>query len=201
MKQLFSYLFIISILFLSCDRTKKTVASENIIDSLTLNSHRIVNPITTTLNPTAKNALAIWEEYQNVDEFLLTYYNISVSEALGTAQELSDLVQLMKDTIRVENLKKQNVIARFNVLHNETLRLSDMADIPSISDDEVVAEVTQILEIYAAVNDKINTIYNAEDLQNSLEVDTETPIEIKEESTDVIIPKAPKTKQVKAEKQ
>jgi hypothetical protein len=178
MKQLYPYLFIITIILFSCNRTKSTIASEEVIDSLSLNSYRIENPITTVLTPSAKRGLATWKEYQDVDEFLLTYYNISVSEALGKAEELSNLVKLMKDTIRVENLEKQNVIARFNVLYNETLRLADMATIPSISDEEVAEEVTQILNIYAAVNDKINIIYKAEDLQNALEVDTETPIEI-----------------------
>ena len=82
----------------------------------------------------------------------------------------------MKDSIRVDALKKTNVKARFNVLHNETLRLVDMASIPSISDEEVDQEVTQILEIYSAVNAKINTVYKAKELQNALEIDTETPI-------------------------
>lgn len=179
-------------LFFSCTQTKRTSATEEVIDSITLNSYRIINPVKTTLIPSAKIALNSWKEYQDVDEFLLGFYNISVTEALSKASELSNLVALMKDSIRVENLNKFNVIARFNVLHNETLRLSDMANISSISDDEVADEVKEILEIYAAVNDKINTIYKAQDIQNSLEVDTEKPIEIeeeKDEESEIILPK------------
>jgi len=84
----------------------------------------------------------------------------------------------MIDTIRVEKLKETNVIVRFNVLHNETLRLADMATIPSISKDEVKEEVKKIIDLYSAVNSKINTIYKAEDIQNALEIDTEVPVDI-----------------------
>jgi len=59
--------------------------------------------------------------------------------------------------------------------------LVDMESIPSITDEEVVKEVGQILEIYSAVNAKINTIYRAKELQNSLEIDTETPVELEED--------------------
>jgi hypothetical protein len=145
-------------------------------------SDRIVNRIGETLIPSAKRALETWNEYNDVDDFIIKYYNISIMEALLNAQELSDLVKLMRDTIRVENLDKLNVIARFNVLHNETLRLADMANIPSIKDEEVNEEVTRILEVFSAVNSKINTIYKASALQNSLEVDTEVPVEIEEKS-------------------
>ncbi|WP_457618374.1 hypothetical protein, partial [Lutibacter sp.] len=88
----------------------------------------------------------------------------------------------MKDSIRIEKLKQPSVIARLNVLENEALRLADMATIHSISNEEVKNEVEKIVEIYSAVNSKINTIYKVAAIQKSLEVDTETPIEVKEKS-------------------
>jgi len=181
MKTIYPFLFLILLLTFSCTGNRRTEANENTIDSLGLQSKRITNTISETLTPTAKEDLSEWEEYNNVDDFILSYYNITIPEALNNSEELANLVQLMKDSIRVENLQKANVIARFNVLHSETLRLADMATIPSISDEEVENEVTQILELYSAVNAKINTIYKAQDIQNSLEVDTETPIEIPED--------------------
>jgi len=176
MKIIYPFLFLIVLLSLSCTRTNKTQANENLIDSLALNSKRITNTLGETLIPAAKKELSLWKEYHDVDEFIITYYNISISEALNNSKELESLVRFMKDSIRVDALKKTNVKARFNVLHNETLRLVDMASIPSISDEEVDQEVTQILEIYSAVNAKINTVYKAKELQNALEIDTETPI-------------------------
>ena len=180
MKYLFPFLFLILLISYSCD-SKKTNANESKNDSIALNSKRITNSITETLTPSAKKDFENWEEYQDVDEFITAYYSISISEALMGAENLAGLVKLMKDTIRVPAIDKLNVIARFNVLHNETLRLADMANIPSISDEEVSEEVSQILDVYASVNSKINTIYKAQDLQEALEVDTEEPIDLDEE--------------------
>lgn len=178
MKYLYSLLLIILFLSFSCTRTKTTQEVSKNTDSLKISSDRIVSTIGETLIPKAKKAVSEWKEYRDVDEFMIKYYNISSSEALNYAEELSGLVQLMKDSIRVEKLKGLNVRARFNVLHNETLRLADMATIPSISSEEVREEVVKIVEVYSAVNSKINTIYKAEELQNSLEIDTEIPIEM-----------------------
>jgi len=156
-------------------------------DTINVSSDRIVNTIGETLIPKAKTALEDWKEYNNVDEFVLKFYNISILEALTNAHELSDLIKAMRDTIRVEKLDQLNVIARLNVLHNETLRLADMANIPSIKDEEVKEEVSKILEVFSAVNSKINTIYRAEDLQNLLDDDIEVPDSIKEKSKIPII--------------
>ena len=181
MKYLYSLLLIILFLSFSCNRNKTTQKVSENTDSLSVHPKRIVSTIGEILIPEAKKAVSEWREYNDVDEFMLKYYNISNMEALDYAKELSELVKLMKDTIRVEKLKQQNIIARFNVLHNETLRLEDMATIPSISKEEVKEEVLKIVEVYSAVNAKINTIYKAEAFQNSLEIDTEVPDKLIEE--------------------
>ena len=182
MRHIYPVLLIIILLTFSCKDERKVVEVSENIDSLVVDSDRIVNNISETLIPNAKRALNHWKEYRDVDSFMLKYYNVSNLEALNNAKELSDLVQIMKDSIRVDKLKEKNVVARFNVLHNETLRLSDMANIPSISKDEVKEEVKKIIELYSAVNSKINTIYKAEDIQNALDVDTEVPIEIEKQN-------------------
>jgi len=182
MKYIFSFLLVILFLNISCNRNKEVQKESENRDTLNSSTDRIVNSIGETLIPDAKKAMDTWAEYNNVDEFVIKYYNISIMEALINAEELSELVKLMRDTIRIEKLDKLNVIARFNVLHNETLRLADMANIPAIKDEEVKEEVTKILELYSAVNSKINTVYRASALQNSLEVDTEIPVEIKKKT-------------------
>jgi hypothetical protein len=182
MKYLYPFLFLFLLIVFSCN-SKKTEANQSVIDSLAVNSNRITNTISETLIPSAKKDFNSWQEYNDVDELLISYYNISVSEALSKSEELAGLVKLMKDSIRVEAVDELNVIARFNVLHNETLRLADMATISSITEEEVSEEVSQIISVFASVNAKINTIYKARDLQEALEVDTETPIEIDDESS------------------
>lgn len=183
MKYIYPFLLIILLLSFSCNRDKKMQDVSEKSDSLKFDANRIENRISETLIPEAKSEMDAWKEYQDVDELLLKYYSITNLEALSSAKELSELVKLMKDSLRVEKLQKPNIIARINVLHNETLRLADMATIPSISKEEVKEEVSNIVLIYSAMNSKINTIYQAETIQNELEVDTETPIEIKETTT------------------
>ncbi len=179
MKYLYSFLLFILLLNFSCKRTVPMEEVADSEDSLEV-SDRISYQLGETLVPRAKEDISKWKEYENVDEFILKFYNVSSAEALSNAQELADLVKLMKDSIRVEKLKDLSVIARFNVLHNETLRLADMATISSIKKNEVKEEVGKILELYTALNSKINTIYKAEDVQNSLEIDTEVPVTIEE---------------------
>jgi hypothetical protein len=187
MRYCYSFLILILLLNFSCNKSKTTKEVSEKLDTINVSSDRIVNTIGETLIPNAKSALEDWKEYNNVDEFVLKYYNISILEALTNAQELSDLVKAMRDTIRVDKLDQLNVIARFNVLHNETLRLADMANIPSIKDEEVKEEVTKILEVFSAVNSKINTIYKAEDIQNSLEDDTVMPDSTEEKTKTPVI--------------
>ncbi|SNR55394.1 hypothetical protein SAMN06265371_105103 [Lutibacter agarilyticus] len=184
MKYLYPFLFLILLIGFSCN-SKRTEANQSVIDSLAVNSNRITNTISETLIPAAKKDFEHWQEYNDVDALLISYYNISVSEALSKSEELADLVKLMKDSVRVEAIDKLNVIARFNVLHNEALRLADMATISSITDEEVIDEVGQIIAVFASVNAKINTIYKAIELQNALEVDTEKPIQIEEENSTI----------------
>jgi len=180
MKSIYPFLLIILLLNFSCNRNKETALVSEKADSLKIDVNRIENKIGETLIPEAKTAMDNWKEYRDVDELILKYYSITNLEALSNAQELAELVKRLKDSLRVEKLQKANIIARINVLHNETLRLADMANIPSISKAEVKDEVSNIVSIYSAINSKINTIYQAETLQNALEVDTETPIELKE---------------------
>ena len=177
MRYLYSFLLIILFFSFSCDKTKKLEEVTEVADTLVVeDAERIINNTSETLIPEAKRNLKDWKEYQKLDQFMLKYYNVSNLEALNNANELSGLVKNMIDTIRVEKLTALNVVARFNVLHNETLRLSDMATIRSISKEEVKEEVKKIIDLYSAVNSKINTIYEAEDLQSSLDIDTEAPI-------------------------
>jgi hypothetical protein len=176
MKYLFYLLVIILVGTISCSKNKIKTQVISKQDSLKILNTRIEVPLGEILIPSAKKIVTNWREYNDVDDFITQFYNISTSEALSNAKELSDLVILMKDSIRVKDLKIPSVIARINVLENETLRLADMSTISSIKDTEVKEEVTSILTVYSALNSKINTLYKASAIQKALEVDTEKPV-------------------------
>lgn len=180
MKQLFCIFSVFLLLLTSCNNEVKVVKAPQENDTL-VDSKRIINTVNVTLISSAKKEIDNWQEYQNLDEFLIRYYNISHFEALDNANELSDLVSTLKDSLKIDKLNKKNVVARINVLKNGALRLADMSTIPTITNNEIEIEVNKIVELFDALNSKINTIYKAEELQKSLEIDTEIPIEIKEE--------------------
>ena len=175
--------FVFGILLFSCGKKVKLENTQSQQDSLVTASKKIVIPVKVNLIPAAKKATANWKEFNDVADFIKQFYNINHFEALNNAKELSELVTLMKDSVRVEKLKELSVRARLNVLENETLRLLDITEIPSISETEVAEEVATIIELHSALISKINTIYKVEALQKALEVDTETPIEIEKEDT------------------
>lgn len=180
MKQLYSIFGVFLLLLASCNNTQKINKTIDVKDSIE-DSNRIINTVNVTLISSAKKDLDDWQEYTNLDDFFIKYYNISHYEALENAKELSGLVKSLKDSLRIDKLNKKNVVARINVLENEALRLADMATIPSITNNEVKIEVDKIVELYDALNSKINTIYKTEELQKSLEIDTEIPIEVEVE--------------------
>ena len=127
MRYLYSFLLIILFFSFSCNKTKKLEEVTEVADTLVVeDTDRIINNTSETLIPEAKRNLKDWKEYQKLDQFMLKYYNVSNLEALNNAEELSGLVKNMIDTIRVEKLTALNVVARFNVLHNEIIMLSEI---------------------------------------------------------------------------
>ncbi len=159
--------FVLSITILSCNKTISKKKQEILRDSLISNTSKMNHPIA-NLNSKAKTLVADWDEYQNMDELLKQYQNISANLALLNAKELSVLARQLKDSIRIEKLKIPSVKIRLNVLHNETLRLADMETIPSITESEVYEENNNIINAYSALNLKINNIVNQENLNEEV---------------------------------
>lgn len=160
-------LSIFLIFFLSCEKIKSEKEIISVIDS-TQTDFAKVNHSITKLSSKAKVMVENWGEYQKIDEFIQQYRNISISNALLNARELSDLSKQLRDSIRVEKLIVPSVKIRLNVLHNETLRLADMATINHITKSEVIHENKNIIEAYSALNMKINNIITQEKLNNDV---------------------------------
>jgi len=161
------YFFIILIAVFSC---RKSISKEELItdqDSISTNllnsKHKEVK-----LSAKAKIEVEDWIEYNKMDDFLKQYHNISLIDALFNANELSELAQQLKDTIRVEKFEIPSVKIRLNVLYNESLRLADMATISSISEEEIQRENEDILNAFSAINLKINNIIIQETLNDDV---------------------------------
>lgn len=157
---------------ISCKKQTKsneTVRVER--DTIQLSEKKDKTKISMKLHTKVKKELQDWEEYQLVDALISQFYIISNSEALSNAEELSNLVTHLKDSIRDDRLKTPPVIARINVLNNECLRLKDMAGIHAITDEEVSLEIKNILDAYAAFNAKLNSMFLVKDIEEEFELD------------------------------
>ena len=129
-----------------------------------------------------------------MSEFIKQYENISSIDALFNANELSELAQQLKDTIRVKKFEIPSVKIRLNVLYSETLRLADMASISSISGEEIKNENENILNAFSALNLKINNVIIQENLNKDVSKFIE---EIKKTAAPVFEDSVPKEKILK----
>lgn len=120
------------------------------------------------LNLKSEELVAAWPEYQKFADFVGQYQEIALSDALLNSAELSEMAKQLKDSIRVESLKIPSVKMRLNVLHSETMRLADMATIPTISEEAVVTENNNVVQAFSALNLKINTINSMEKLNDEI---------------------------------
>lgn len=131
------------------------------------------------LNSEASILVETWKEYQNFNDLFNQYKSTSPSVALSNAKELNTLAVQLKDSIRISNLNIPAFQARLNVLHNETLRLLDMASISNLKTDDIKNQVIKILEAYNATNAKLNNIVSLQALEIGLEYENIDSTKIK----------------------
>ncbi len=120
------------------------------------------------LNKESEELVQDWKEYQDFSELIVQYREITKADALLNSDELEELAQYLKDSVRVEKLDIPSVRMRLNVLHNEAKRLSDMSTIPTITEEEVLAENNNVLDAFAALNIKINNLGKQERINREL---------------------------------
>lgn len=159
--------FMIMAVFLSCKNKEKQEMEEyssQFEAGETIKSDKSIVP----LNPKSKELVAPWPEYQKFAEFVGQYHEITMSDALLNSAELSVMAQQLRDSIRVESLKIPSIKMRLNVLHSETMRLADMATIPTITEASVLKENNNIIQAFSALNLKINTINSMEKLNEEI---------------------------------
>lgn len=159
--------FMITAVFLSCKNKQQQEMEEyssQFEAGKTIKSDKSIVP----LNPKSKELVAAWTEYQKFAEFVGQYHEITMSDALLNSSELSVMAQQLKDSIRVESLKIPSIKMRLNVLYSETLRLADMATIPTMTEAAVLKENNNVIQAFSALNLKINTINSMEKLNEEI---------------------------------
>jgi hypothetical protein len=168
--------FIISIfvlfIFFSCEYSEKKVEKNTIVkDSAQQAIKKTHKKKSVRLDFNTKKELESWKEYGLVEDLLSTYINISNEEALSNAKELSDLASQLIDSIPDKRLKSAPIKSRIHIFQNECLRLKDMANIPSISSEEVSQKIDDVLMGFSMLSAKLNAVFNVRNIENELELD------------------------------
>lgn len=164
------FFFILFINIISCKNREAVKKNKelNKIDSIKTKEQKDIRNIGEILLPEAKKKVENWKEYQQLDELLTNFYSISPSEALDLSQELSTITQQLKDSVKIDRFKENDIGIRINVLNNMALRLYDMSTIKAIKPEEVNDEIENILNAFSSLNAKINNITNQEKLETEL---------------------------------
>ncbi|WP_348712879.1 hypothetical protein [Tenacibaculum sp. 190524A05c] len=124
-----------------------------------------------TLSSLSKKQVNDWTEYENLNSYLKQFNNTSPNDALNMAVELNEYIKILKDSLKIEDLKTNSLSARFNVLRNEALRLTDMTRIPAIQPDQVNAQIDKILLVFNSYTQKVNTIYSKKKFDEEIDLD------------------------------
>ncbi len=161
------YFLVLMISIISCKKDESDQVKKDtvVIDSINLENQKDIRSIGEILLPASMKKVENWKEYQQLDELLTGFYSISSNEALNLSKELSTSTQQLKDSVKIERFKQPDISIRINVLHNNALRLDDIASIPTINPLEVKTEIQNILDAFSALNSKINNITNQEKLE------------------------------------
>ncbi|WP_348724001.1 hypothetical protein [Tenacibaculum sp. 190524A05c] len=124
-----------------------------------------------TLSSLSRKQVNDWMEYENLNSYLKQFNNTSPNDALNMAVELNEYIKILKDSLKIEDLKTNSLNARFNVLRNEALRLTDMTRIPAIQPDQVNAQIDKILLVFNSYTQKVNTIYSKKKFDEEIDLD------------------------------
>lgn len=163
----------ISILFLGCRQNANNIPVETKIsknDTLT----KIFSQSVFLTDPARKD-INEWKHYEEFENIINQFYKTTPSKATLLAKDLSDVLVKIKDSIKIEKLNRPDVIARFNILNNEALRLNDMGTISTITDEETIEKIENIVYAYESIISKINQVYLLNANEESVDVKFQAP--------------------------
>lgn len=160
-------LCLILLAFFACKKESSAESKEITSESVLGRLIKTEKPIS-KLNPKSASVVSEWPEYQNYKEAVEQYQEITMSDALLNSVDLALLSQQLKDSIRIEKIDTPAVRIRLNVIHNHSLRLSDMSTIPTITEEEVAEANNDVVDAFSALNLKLNNMIRKESLNSDI---------------------------------
>lgn len=163
----------ITIFLIGCGKTKKENETTS-IEQVTETIHKTYTK-SAFLNESATKELTVVKHFAEFESKMNLFYKLPPEEAKLNAKELSDLIIKLKDSINIQKIDRPDVKARFNILNNEVLRLYDMSTISTISKEEVVSKIENIIYAYESIILKINQVYLMNENEESVDVQFQAP--------------------------
>ncbi len=162
-------IIIVCLVILGCSKTtnqQQPTKPELIQDDVQL---QITHSIGEVLDPEAKSIVASWEEYQNVEEVISEFYNITTDQALQKSAKLAEATQQLRDSVRVDRFLQSDLKMRLNVMNSIALRINDMNAIAQIDPKEISVEVGNLMQLFSSINRRLNNIVRQEALEKELQ--------------------------------
>lgn len=164
----YKVLFVLFFLSIGCSNNGNKKTENQQSSNLENTSDNITHSIGEVLSPEARKLIEPCKEYTVVEGLIGEYYDISVTKAIANSQELSNATQQLRDSIRIERFTNPDLKIRLNVLHNTALRLHDLQQIPEINNKEVETEVSNLINAFTSITNKLNNAVKQERLEKEL---------------------------------
>ncbi|MDB4297703.1 hypothetical protein N9901_02995 [Flavobacteriaceae bacterium] len=162
-------LIVVIFSFISCAKKGTTATNVETVKYYNAKDEMVTFEDFTPLNSSNNKHVKSWKGYQQLKVQLTALKTTTPNEILSLSDELTKTVVLMRDSIRNNDLAISGVKARVNALYNQSLRLQDMQNIPSITAAEIKNQLKGMFTIYSTLNTKIDAVYNQIAFEKELE--------------------------------
>lgn len=154
--------FLVSFSLFSCNSKQKSAIS---IQTKT-DDKEVSNTVSEKVKLKYLNTIADWKEYTAFQDFLLiNFEKTSTQKVISNAKDLSDFSLSLRDSIVPKEIDDPSFNARLNLLHSESLRLSDMSTISAITTKDISMQTQKVFDAFSFVNAKINSILEQQELE------------------------------------
>jgi len=153
------------------------------------------------LTDIARKEIKEWSQYEEFENIISQYYNTTPSKAMLLSKDLSDIIVRIKDSIKIDKINRPDVTARFNILNNEALRLNDMSTINTITTEETIEKIENIVYAYESIISKINQVYLLNANEESVDVKFSVPKVLNDTVLQIVKPTETELQKLKTNKQ
>ena len=163
------YFYLLLVLIIGCKKQQEKKLNNNKAKSEFSQSINFKSK--EKVNSENEKEIENWKELQTLHVFMERFTKTSAREILSNALELRDITKSLKDSIKPKLFNTASFNARINIMHNESLRLSDMTFIPAIKAKEVITQSEKIMTAYSGINSKINAVLAKKRFEDAIDVE------------------------------